>query len=93
MEVLNEAFADPWDFVPVRREKWLYWTGSSRFRPELALLATSGDEIAGFCLCEINEERIRRLGEKRGTLIPWLCGGPIIDRAWAGLFSWLALVF
>lgn len=66
LEAVNEAFADHWGFVPTQRENWLYWVGSPRFRPELALLAISGDEIAGFCLCEVNEERIRRLGRKEG---------------------------
>jgi mycothiol synthase len=66
LEVFNEAFADHWGFVPVRRENWLYWIGSSQIRPELALLAMSGDEIAGFCLCHIDEERISRLGRKEG---------------------------
>ena len=66
LEVFNEAFADHWGFVPMRRENWLYWTGSPRFRPELALLAMSGDEIAGFCHCDINEEKMRRLGRKEG---------------------------
>lgn len=66
LEVVNEAFADHWGFVPLPRENWLYWIGSPRFRRELTLLAISGDEIAGFCLCDINEERIRRPGRKEG---------------------------
>ncbi len=66
LEVLNEAFADHWGFVPVPRGDWLYWIGLPRFRRELTLLAISGDEVAGFCLCEINEERIKRLGRKEG---------------------------
>lgn len=66
LEVFNEAFADHWGFVPLPRENWLYWTSLPRFRPELALLAVSGDEIAGFCLCDIDQERIERLGRKEG---------------------------
>jgi mycothiol synthase len=64
--VFNEAFADHWDFIPVPLEEWLYWVNLPRFRPELNLLAVAGEEIAGICLCDINEEHIARIGRKEG---------------------------
>jgi hypothetical protein len=54
--LVHEAFADHWDFIRVPLEKWLYWVNLPRFHPELNLLAVAGEEIAGICLCDINEQ-------------------------------------
>ena len=66
LAAFNEAFADHWDFIPVPLEEWLHWTNLPCFRPELNLLAVAGEEIAGICLCDVNEEHIARIGRQEG---------------------------
>ncbi len=76
LAVVNEAFApvvrtyrtncDHWGFIPVPLQEWLYWANLPRFRSELNLLAVAGEEIAGLCLCDVNEEHIARIGRKEG---------------------------
>jgi len=66
LAAFNEAFADHWDFKPEPLEEWLHWANLPRFRPELNLLATAGEEIAGLCLCDVNQEHIARVGRNEG---------------------------
>jgi mycothiol synthase len=66
LAAFNEAFADHWDFNPEPLEDWVHWANLPRFRPELNLLAVAGEEIAGLCLCDVNQEHIARIGRKEG---------------------------
>jgi mycothiol synthase len=66
LAAFNEAFADHWDFKPEPLEEWLHWANLPRFRPELNLLATAGEEIAGLCLCDVNKAHIARIGRREG---------------------------
>ena len=50
----NDAFRDHWGSQPMSDEQWAAWTGGT-FRPAVSFLALAGDEIVGFCLCEVNE--------------------------------------
>ena len=68
LAVFNDAFADHWDFIPEPLEEWLHWASRPRFRPELNLLAVAGEEIAGLCLCDVNEEHIARIGRQEGLV-------------------------
>jgi ribosomal protein S18 acetylase RimI-like enzyme len=36
-------------------EQWEAWIGGS-FRPEVSFLALAGEEVVGFCVCQVNEE-------------------------------------
>jgi mycothiol synthase len=66
LSTLNEAFRDHWGHVDQTLEECLYWVGLPRFRQELSLIATIGDEIVGLCHCEVNEDEIARIGRKEG---------------------------
>lgn len=56
----REAFRDHWGFVerPFEQDVQLFrhWLGEPRFDPSLWFLALSGDEIAGFSLCDSRTE-------------------------------------
>lgn len=75
-EVDMEAFQDHWDFFPVPFEEWRdYFLESSDFDPELWLLATDGNAIAGTALCTserkpgigwVNVLAVRRPWRRRG---------------------------
>lgn len=55
LTALVEAFRDHWSNRPVSAEEWAYWTSQPERRFDLWLLAWDGDEIAGMCLCELEE--------------------------------------
>lgn len=51
-EVVNEAFADTWEYVANPFEEWRHFMiGAADFDPTLWFLAVEGSEIAGVCLC------------------------------------------
>ena len=50
----NDSFRDHWGSQPMSDEQWEAWT-SGTFRPAVSFLALAGDDVVGFCLCEVNE--------------------------------------
>jgi mycothiol synthase len=67
---IEECFADHWDpvFVPYEQFRTTHFEGGS-FDPELWILATAGDDIAGIAACRIRYGRgfVDELGVRR----PW----------------------
>lgn len=55
----DEAFGDHWGSQPMSDEQWEAFLGGT-FRPDLSFVAVAsgpgGDEVAGFVLCQVNEE-------------------------------------
>lgn len=64
----EEVFADHWDpvFIPYEQYRKMHFEGES-FDPELWLLATAGDEIAGVAACRVRYGRgfVDELGVRR----------------------------
>ena len=53
----NDAFRDHWGSQPTTEEDWNEAIARAVFRPELSFLALAPNgEVAGFVLCEVNEE-------------------------------------
>ena len=57
LDALNEAFRDHWSSSPGSPELWAYWTSRPERRFDVWFLACAqpGDEVAGVCLCELQE--------------------------------------
>ena len=51
----DEAFLDHWGSQPLSDEQWESFLGGT-FRPDISFLALAGDEVAGFVLCQVNED-------------------------------------
>lgn len=53
----NDAFRDHWGSQPTTEENWASMIARSVFRPDLSFLAIAANgQVAGFVLCEVNEE-------------------------------------
>jgi ribosomal protein S18 acetylase RimI-like enzyme len=55
LEARTDSFRDHWGSQPMSDEQWEAWTGGT-FRPDVSFLALAGDEVVGFCLCQVSEE-------------------------------------
>ena len=54
-ETQMETFEDSWEHVHQPYEEWAHWTlERPGFDPELWLLATAGDQVAGIALCRVH---------------------------------------
>lgn len=51
----DEAFLDHWGSQPLSDEQWETFL-SGTFRADVSFVALAGDEVAGFVLCQVNEE-------------------------------------
>ncbi len=55
-EAHMETFEDSWEHVREPYEEWAHWTlERPGFDPELWLLATSGEDVAGIALCRVHD--------------------------------------
>jgi len=68
LAALDEAFRDHWSSRPASTEEWIYWTSRPERRFDLWFLAWEGDEIAGGCLCELEEAYNKVRGTKSGLV-------------------------
>jgi len=70
LDALNEAFRDHWSSSPGSPELWAYWTSRPERRFDLWFLACAlrGDEIAGVCLCELQEAYNQQRGTQSGCV-------------------------
>jgi mycothiol synthase len=68
LAALNEAFQDHWSNSPGSPDHWAYWTSRPERRFDLWFLAWDGDEIAGVCLCELQEAYNRQRGTRSGCV-------------------------
>ncbi len=70
LDALNEAFQDHWSHSPAPPEHWAYWTGRPERRFDLWFLACAlrGDEVAGVCLCELQEAYNQQRGTQSGCV-------------------------
>ncbi len=68
LAALNEAFQDHWSNSPAPPEHWAFWTGRSERRFDLWFLAWDGDQIAGACLCELQEAYNQQRGTQSGCV-------------------------
>ncbi|MDP9269632.1 MAG: GNAT family N-acetyltransferase [Chloroflexota bacterium] len=66
-EALEEAFSDHWGHIPNVFEDWVTRTQAESFEPDLALLATEGDEIiaTSFGSVELDGGWVSALGTRR----------------------------
>lgn len=56
-EAHMETFADSWEHVRQPFEEWAHWSlERPGFDPELWLLATAGEELAGIALCRVDDD-------------------------------------
>ncbi len=51
----DDSFRDHWGSQPMSDEQWEAWTGGT-FRRDVSFLAMAGNEVVGFCLCQVNEQ-------------------------------------
>ena len=51
----DEAFLDHWGSQPMSDEQWESFLAGT-FRADVSFVAVAGDEVAGFLLCQVNEE-------------------------------------
>lgn len=71
--VLEDAFADHWEFFPTPYDEWAHFMVDEDFDPGLWILAWDGDELAGVSLCRRQRPGrpgvgwVRELGVRR----PW----------------------
>ena len=64
-EAYQDAFRDRPGFPGWTQEEWVDWVaGDDDFRPAMSLLACSGDEPAGFAVCD--QAWIAQIGERPG---------------------------
>jgi mycothiol synthase len=89
VETLDQAFADDPQYVPLTRDQWLRWLNAPQWRPDLTLVAADGDQVAGLCLCLINEERIKWM-DRRDGYVDTLCVRPSHQRRGVGTALLLA---
>lgn len=60
--MLEEAFADTYDFRPTPFEEWAAWWGGGRKRLALWFAADAGGELAGLALCDYERAGAPGLG-------------------------------
>jgi len=83
MHAYNNSFIDHFEFHAFTQEMMDYRTGRPEVRPDLSWVAEIEAEpgaLAGFCICEINEQENGRSGNKEG----WIAELGTV-RGWRGI--------
>jgi mycothiol synthase len=82
-QAYNNSFIDHFEFHAFTQEMMDYRIGRPDVRPELSWVAeieAEPGELAGFCICEINEQESERSGDREG----WIAELGTI-RGWRGM--------